>query len=435
MDLHLPQHPDGQLGQLTSPGDIGSSVAGALDRIDPALRHFTSVDTERAIERARTPLTGPLAGVPVAVKDLIDHAGRTTTCGSSFYRRQAVATAPSVTRLEAAGAVVIGRTNLHEFAFGFSSENHWWGSVRNPLDPETSAGGSSGGSAAAVAAGVVPLAVGTDTGGSIRVPAALCGVWGLKVTHGSIPLDGVFPLAPSLDTVGPIAADVDTLRVGYEAMAATTTDAALPDRLRIGLPRPWIDRPLDEPVSASWSEVVDALADAGHEVVELTLDRVVPPGMIGAAASAEVARIHRPWFRVMPEAYGPIVRGRLSEAMDLDPNTIAEARRWREAMTQQFLRAFDSVDVLMTPTVPTLRKPLGRDELVVGGRREHYRTALSWFSALVNHAGAPALAFPTALDARQGGGPPASLQLIGPRHSEPLLLAIGRSLVDIGIAA
>ena len=180
------------------------------------LNTFTSIDPEAALtralrSRASSGTIGALAGVPVGIKDLIDHEGRVTTAGSAFYRHEADRSSPVVSRLEAAGAVVIGRTGLHEFAFGFSSENPHFGPVRNPWDPDTSPGGSSGGSAAAVAAGITPVAIGTDTGGSVRVPAALCGCFGLKVTHGRIPLDGVFPLATTVDTVGPLADSIGAL--------------------------------------------------------------------------------------------------------------------------------------------------------------------------------------------------------------------------------
>ncbi|MDX1450731.1 MAG: amidase, partial [Acidimicrobiia bacterium] len=211
------------------------TVAGALTTTEAQqsrLNIAISVEGERALDRADAidrmveagEDPGPLAGVPIALKDLIDHEGRVTTCGSAFHRQTAERSATVVRRLEDAGGIIVSRTNLHEFAWGFSSENPWFGPVRNPLDTDLSAGGSSGGSAAAVAAEQVPIAIGTDTGGSVRVPGALCGVFGLKVTHGRIPLTGVFPLAPSLDTVGPLAATVDDLAEAYRAMAGYDAD-------------------------------------------------------------------------------------------------------------------------------------------------------------------------------------------------------------------
>ena len=251
-------------GEVTAVEVIEEHLDGIGD--DSAFNAFTLVDTERALDRAAaldaahhagtTP--GPLAGVPIVLKDLIDHTGRLTTCGSGFYREVPERSATVVDRIEAAGGIVIGRTGLHEFAFGFSSENAWFGPVRNPWDPSISPGGSSGGSGAAVAAGFAPLGVGTDTGGSVRVPAALCGIAGLKVTHGRIPLTGVFPLAPSIDTVGPMARSVADLALLYRVMAGDDPDdpwcpAAIeahdePGRftnLRIGVPSEWIDTPMD----------------------------------------------------------------------------------------------------------------------------------------------------------------------------------------------
>ncbi|MDH5295486.1 MAG: amidase, partial [Acidimicrobiia bacterium] len=266
------------------------TVAGALTQADAQQERLninTFIDRERAIERAeeidrmveagRDP--GPLAGVPVAVKDLIDHAGRVTTCGSKFYNEVAETTAPAIERLERAGAIMVTRTGLHEFAYGFSSENHWFGPVRNPLDPELSPGGSSGGSASAVAAEQVPVAIGTDTGGSVRVPAALCGIYGLKVTHGRIPLTGVFPLAASLDTVGPLAATVGDLALAYQAMAGhdpsdrwsavqpvVTPGGARPDLggLRVGIPAAWVDTaPITDSVADAFAEAVAAMRGLG----------------------------------------------------------------------------------------------------------------------------------------------------------------------------
>mgnify|MGYP001087947568 CR=1 FL=1 len=212
-------------GRVSATTVVSAHLEGIARRGD--LNAFTLVDAEGALAAAAAldrrlaagEAPGPLAGVPVALKDMIDQAGLPNTCGSAFYREIPATSAPVVTRLERAGAIVVGRAGLHEFAFGFSSENPWWGPVRNPWDPDTSAGGSSGGSGAAVAGGLTPVAIGTDTGGSVRVPAALCGLVGLKVTHGRIPLTGVFPLAPTLDTVGPLARTVSDAALTYQVLA------------------------------------------------------------------------------------------------------------------------------------------------------------------------------------------------------------------------
>ncbi|MDX1691366.1 MAG: amidase, partial [Acidimicrobiia bacterium] len=400
-------------------------------------------DLDRSRARRRSP--GLLEGVPVAVKDLLDHEGHITTAGSSFYRHRATSTAMVLRRLEAAGAFIVGRTGLHEFAFGFSSENHWFGPVRNPWDPATSPGGSSGGSAVAVAAGHVPIAVGTDTGGSVRVPAALCGTAGLKVTHGRVPLSGVVPLAPSLDTVGPLTTTVADAELVYEIMAGH--DPADPwsfpsevesrqerldlGGLRIGVPHPWVDRPLGEDVRAGFTGALARLAASGAEVRHVTDPLVTPPGMITEAAYGEVAGVHRIWFTDHPDRYGPVVADRLADAMAVDLDTFTRARAWRAGLAHAMERMLRDVDVLVTPTTAVSRKVIGEDLVETEDGTDEYRRALSWFSALVNHAGLPALALPLATD----GAPPPSLQIVGPARSERRLLALGRSLEDAGIVA
>ncbi|MFH1103469.1 MAG: amidase [Actinomycetota bacterium] len=395
---------------------------------------------DAAVAAGREP--GALAGVPIALKDLIDQKGLVTTCGSSFLRTPATATATVVERLEAAGAVIIGRTGLHEFAYGFSSENEWWGPVHNPWDPATSPGGSSGGSAAAVAAGIVPLAIGTDTGGSVRVPAALCGCCALKVTHGRIPLTGVFPLAPSLDTVGPIATCVADLAAAYRVIAgddpadpwsvpqpviAPTSPADLTG-LRVGVPVPWTERTLAPAVAEGFAIVLDRLVAAGAQVSRIA-EPALDPALLPRATYAEVAAVHRAWFTEDPTRYGPSIRERLAADLAHTPDAITAAFGWRSGLRNAAARLFSAVDVLMTPTVAVLRKVIGRDTVDVAGKPEPYHKALSWFSALVNQMGAPALALPIAV----AGDPPPSLQVIGPWWGEGRLLAIGLGLEHSGV--
>jgi aspartyl-tRNA(Asn)/glutamyl-tRNA(Gln) amidotransferase subunit A len=430
-------------------------VVGAhLERIlgDEDLNAYTHVDPDDALGRAHRLDTtraqgrpaGPLEGVPIALKDLLDHEGRTTTCGSSFYRHRATSTAMCVRRLETAGAVIVGRTGLHEFAFGFSSENHWFGPVRNPWDPATSPGGSSGGSGVAVAAGHAPIGIGTDTGGSVRVPSAMCGTVGLKVTHGRIPLSGVFPLAPSLDTVGPLTRTVADAELAYEVMAGhdpadpwSTPEVVEPrlptasiDGLRIGIPTPWTDRPLGPDVRDGFDRALRAIGDAGAEIAPVFDPIVTPPGMINEAAYAEVAAVHRIWWDQGPERYGPIVADRLAVAMRSTVDDYARALAWRAGLRNAMQRMLLDADVLVTPTAAVTRKVIGEDEVATEAGPEEYRRALSWFTALVNHAGLPALALPIAGSA---DGPPASLQLIGRAGAERRLLAVGRALEEAGI--
>ena len=414
----------------------------AVERIQPALQAarstqgtlnaFTQIDDEAALTRADQldevasgDPVGPLAGMPIGIKDLIDHEGRITTAGSAFYRHEADRSSPVVTRLEAAGAVVIGRTGLHEFAFGFSSENPHFGPVRNPWDTDTSPGGSSGGSAVAVAAGITPVAIGTDTGGSVRVPAALCGCFGLKVTHGRIPLDGVFPLATSVDTVGPIANSVDALDRSYRALSGDAADVPRRESLRLGVPQPWTgEAPMDGEVAQAFEATVRALEGLGHQVTDVEMPGVLPAPELIDSIAGEIAQVHRR-FREEGLPYGSDVARRVDDCLDTGPEQIEAGRAWQMMVRRRFADAFESVDLLVTPTTPVMRKVIGED--MIGDR--HYRSVLSWFSALVNHALHPAIALPLT----GTGAPPVSLQAIGPLGSETALLDFGRTLDESGL--
>ena len=387
---------------------------------------------------------GPLVGVPIAIKDLIDQAGLVTTCGSDFYRHEAELSATVVLRLEAAGAIIIGRTGLHEFAFGFSSENHWFGPVRNPWDTTTSPGGSSGGSAVAAAAVLAAGAIGTDTGGSVRVPAALCGVAGLKVTHGRIPLTGVFPLASSLDTVGPLGRNVDDVAALYEVMAGHDpqdpwsapqpvlpggADASL-EGLAVGVPQPWVEEaPMTGDVKEAFTIALDRLDDLGATVREVRHPQVQPAQELADLINAEVASVHRSWLGDPSKQYGPEVADRMQRTLEVSLDDYVAAQNWRAGLRNATAGLFDEIDVLVTPTTGTTRKTIGEPAVVVDGQARSYRLVLSWFSSLVNHMGVPALAVPL----RHAGSPPPSLQLIGPWWSEQRLLSLGRALEHAGV--
>lgn len=418
------------------------SEQSAVERVEAALNTaratqdtlnaFISIDDERALERAseidsrleRGEEVGPLAGVPIGLKDIIDHEGRATTCGSAFYSEVADSTAPCIARLEAAGAVVIGRTNLHEWAFGFNSENEHWGPVRNPWDIETSTGGSSGGSGAAVAAGITPIAVGTDTGGSVRVPAALCGTFGLKVTYGRIPLDGVFPLVASLDTVGPLADSMENIALAYRAMSEDETPEPARRQLRIGVPEPWYEgAPLPDDIRAGFESAVAAIRSLGHEVHPIQMPDTHPSSHINGALR-EVADVHRE-FRLKGERYGTAVDARIAATEQVTAEEEAASREWQLMLRDRFADAFATVDFLLTPACAARRKVIGEEMI---GDKDH-RSVLSYFSAIVNHALLPALALPIT----GSGAPPASLQVIGNSGSEPDLVGLGRWLEEVGI--
>lgn len=427
------------------------TVTKYLRRIEASnINAFTSIDRAGALEAAgridervrNGGDPGRLAGVPVGVKDLIDQAGIVNTAGSKFYRHTPNESAVLIRRLEAAGAIPVGRTGLHEFAFGFSSENHWFGPVLNPWDRSTSAGGSSGGSGAAVAADLVPLGIGTDTGGSVRVPAALCGVVGLKVTHGRIPISGVFPLAPSLDTVGPLGRSVADVSEAYAVMAgrhrsdpwsASPPDSDTPnhglDQLRIGIPAPWIETaPLAADVAGSFTEIQEALRPHIRSIGECSLTGAAPGPDLVASVYGEVAAVHRA-FRKAGREYGPEVEERMQDADRISLDEYIAGLEWRARLRQEFAEAFEEFDLLITPATCVTTKTIGVDDVTVRRGTAHYRTALSWFSATVNHAGLPALVLPLA----GPGSPPPALQIIAPWWAEDRLLEFGRALENLGI--
>lgn len=420
-------------------------------RSQPTLNAFTRINTTEAAEAAReideTILSGKqagsLSGVPIALKDLIDEAGLPNTLGSRFAPLVPEQSAIVVRRLQRAGAVVIGRTGLHEFAYGFSSENDWFGPVRNPWDTDLSPGGSSGGSAAAVAAGIVPAAIGTDTGGSVRVPAALCGVVGLKVTHGRVPLTGVFPLAPSLDTVGPIAASVEDAAIVYEVIAGYDVEdpwsaekpvkpvgeAAEPAVLRMAVPTEWTGGPVTSVVSAAFERALERLAAIGVEITEVSDPRLRVTDSVMRSPGVEIAEVHRSRWEEHSDLYGTEVARRLEASFALGPGEREAALKWRREARGALASLFETHDALLTPTVGATAKRIGVDTIDVDGEPFFYRTLLSEFTAPVNRVGNPALALPIAAS----GAPPASLQLIGPDWAEHRLLEIGLGLEQSGI--
>lgn len=430
-------------------------TAAHLDRAQasqPTLNAFTMIDHDGALAAAAAidvriaggKQVGPLAGVPIAIKDLIDHAGRPNTAGSSLPAQIAESSATVVTRLEEAGAIVIGRTGLHEYAFGFSSENHWFGPVRNPWDTALSPGGSSGGSGAAVAGGIVPAALGTDTGGSVRVPAALCGIVGLKVTHGRIPLTGVFPLAPSLDTVGPLAGSVADAALVYLSMAgrdpsdpwSSPKPVLTPDiptdlsKVTLGVPHPWVDLPQTEAVSDSFAAVLRELRNAGATLVDMDLPDLVPARELEYSVYPEVAVVHQDRWHQHPESYGPDVSRRFGEVFEIDPLDYVRAQEWRARLRHTADEALAECDFLLTPAVAAAAKPIGEEMIHVGGKLVSYRPALSRYSALVNHIGLPAIALPLDMDSI----PPPSLQIVGRAWDEHRLLEMGAALERCGLS-
>jgi len=306
---------------------------------------------DRALDRAGERPRGPLAGVPVLVKDIFDTAGTRTTYGSRVFREHVPArSAEAVRRLEQSGAVVVGKANLHEFAWGVTGRNPWYGTVRNPTRPGRIAGGSSSGNAAALAAGLVPLGLGTDTGGSLRIPAACCGVVGFKPAVGTLSTDGAFPLAPSYDTAGPLARTVADCALTFAVLAGRALRSMQPSSLRVGI----LDGvPRLTPVSPNapdWrsTALAERLGDAGLSVVRTELP--VPRANTASLWDFEAARSHAATYPSLREQYGADLRVKLDAARAVTPADARTARaavqEWRQR-AQRELRA----DVIATPTL------------------------------------------------------------------------------------
>ena len=355
-------------------------------------------------------MRSPAPGIRLAVKDLFDTAGVRTTYGSAVFSDHVpTETAEAVRLLEAAGYANVGKTNLHEFAYGVTSQNVHYGTVPNPAAPGRVAGGSSGGSAAALAAGLADAALGTDSGGSIRIPAACCGITGFKPSYGLVPIGGVFPLAPSFDHAGPMARDVqgcvEMMEVLVPGFAAS--EPALAD-LRVAAA--WLDR-ADPLVRSRLAEAVAAFGGAAP---------VSAPGADGIAPlfMREVADVHRELWAEHAELYGDNVAPKIERCLAVSDGEAAVAAERREAYRNEMLELLDPHDLLLTPTLPFVAPPADVVEIEV-------RESFIQFTLPFNALGWPALALPCGA---AEDGFPASVQLVGRPGDDALVLGAGLAL-------
>lgn len=413
-------------------------LADMLDRIEranPSINAFITVaaDSARAeatrldAELAHGRHLGPLHGIPIAVKDLVDVEGLPTTAASRVRRDHIARTdAPVISRLRAAGAIVVGKTNLHEFAYGTTSEDSAYGAVRNPLDTTRSAGGSSGGSAAALAAGLCAGAIGTDTGGSIRIPSAACGTVGLKPTFAELSCDGVVPLSGSLDHVGPMAADVASVWMLYQAMAGKKAGshkalgAGEGPPLHVGIPRRYFLDLLDDDVRATFERTLARLREAGARVSDVN----IPHAELTAAVYLHIqlpesSAYHAVTLEREPGSYTPAVRLRLEMGRYVLAEDYARAQQGREVLTHEVDAALAGVDALMLPTLPIPAPTLGQGMVVLNGTDVPVRTAMLRLTQLFDVTGHPAISLPCG---RTPAGLPVGLQIVGGRHATADLL-------------
>jgi aspartyl-tRNA(Asn)/glutamyl-tRNA(Gln) amidotransferase subunit A len=448
MSVHRPSSIDEArrllLGGYVSATELIQSFLDRIDETDGRINAFITVTRAEALAAATTAdetmargdSPGPLHGIPVAVKDNIDVEAVRTTVGSSFLDGIATRDATVVQRLKQAGAIVMGKTNLHEFAWGGTTENEHFGPTRNPWDMSRNAHGSSGGSAAAVAAGHCLAALGTDTGGSIRNPAAVTGLTGLRPTVGRVSNAGVFPVAWSMDTVGPIArtasevALIHAIIAGHDPAAPATSQRSvrMPSTAdgirgrRIGIVRDFALRHVDDGVRHAIEEALLVFADAGAEIVDIDM-----PDVADYYASwlivqtAEAASVHRHMLAEHRDDYGVDVRGLLHAGQLIPAADYLLAQRHRNHLRRRFLALFETLDVFLTPTSATIAAPIGVDPRRAALARTAMHRERAVYTGLASALAMPALSVPCGMSE----GMPVGLQIMGKPHDEAGVLEIG----------
>jgi aspartyl-tRNA(Asn)/glutamyl-tRNA(Gln) amidotransferase subunit A len=427
---------------------------GALARIarrNGALNAFTDVTAERARKRARAvdaaraaqqPL-GPLAGVPFAVKNLFDVVGLPTRAGSKINRELAPATqdSPLIARLEASGAVLVGALNMGEYAYDFTGENVHDGAAHNPHDTTRMTGGSSSGSGGAVAGGLVPLSLGSDTNGSIRVPASFCGLFGLKPTYGRLTRARTYPFVSSLDHLGPLARSVRDLALGYDAMQGPDPEDPV-----------CVDRPV-EPVTPALARGTEGLriAVAGgyfrkgmFPQAPTALDRVA--GALGAHGEIEIpeaqraraaafvitasegASLHLERLRTRAADYEPVVRDRLIAGAMIPAALVNRAQKFRRWYRAEVLKLFDTVDAILAPVTPCTAPTIGQQTFVIDGVEMPLRPNIGIYTQPISFIGLPVVAVPVPLAPL-----PIGVQVIAPPWREDIALRIAYALEQAGV--
>ncbi|XYD08340.1 AtzE family amidohydrolase [Methylobacterium sp. NMS12] len=433
------------------------AVTAALDRIgrlDDRVGAFTDVLSTRALARADAQdaarrdgaSPGPLAGVPFAVKNLIDVEGLPTRAGSKINRERPPAERDGalVRRLEAAGAILVGALNMGEYAYDFTGENIHDGDAHNPHALDHMTGGSSGGSGAAIAAGMVPLTLGSDTNGSIRVPAAFCGCFGLKPTYGRLTRAGSFPFVGSLDHLGPMARSVTDLALAYDAMQGPDPDdpvatlrpaePVLPgldsgiDGLRVAVAGGHFARNGDPDAFAAVARAAEALG--ARRTVEL------PEAHRARAAAylitaAEGATLHLDRLRTRPQDFDPAVRDRLIAGAMIPAPHVERAQRFRRWYRARVLELFETVDVILAPATPCRAPRGGQTHFVLDGVTLPVRANIGVFTQPISFIGLPVVAAPVRLDA----GLPLGVQIIAAPWREDLVLRAARHLERTGVSA
>lgn len=443
-----------QLAERIRRGELSprEAVEGALARAESAqgaLNAFVTIRGDEALAEAEEltlrPHRGPLHGVPVAVKDVIDVAGTRTTAASRILADN-VATEDStvVARLRQAGAVVIGKLNTHEFAFGASTTSTHFGPVRNPWDTDRICGGSSGGSGAAVAAGIVTGALGTDTGGSVRIPACLCGLTGLRPSTGRVPIRGVVPVSWTFDTVGPLARTAEDCALLLHVLAgvdgADPTSVRMPvptypdllapgvRGLRIGVVSHLFEGAIDPRVAETVETAVSELAGLGARVERIDALFLREADVAQQLVMLpEAAAVHLPWLRTRLAEYGDDVRVRLLAGLLLPATSVVTGQRSRRRLFEKAASLFEQFDVLVAPEMPIVAPRIGEDVVDVGGERLAYRLSLIPFNSPWSCLGLPAASVPCGFVA----GLPVGMAIVGRRFDETTVLRVAHAFQQV----
>jgi aspartyl-tRNA(Asn)/glutamyl-tRNA(Gln) amidotransferase subunit A len=432
-----------------SPLELTEAYLARIAELDPRVNAYITVTAERARADARRATDeiaggrtrGPLHGIPVALKDLYETAGIRTTAGAKIHADYVPAEDCTVVRrLRDAGTVLLGKLNTHEYAYGVTTNNPHFGPTRNPWNLEHIPGGSSGGSGAAIAAGLATATTGTDTGGSIRMPAALCGVVGLKPTYGRVSKAGVFPLSYLFDHTGPLTRTVEDAALvlnaiaGYDPADPASVRTPVEDYtaalragvrgLRIGVPRPYFFAHLDDEVAAAVERALGELHALGAELRDVEIDGV--EGGLNATFAivlAEAQQIHADTLRTRPADLGADVRAILANPTPDTPSLML-ALRVRDALSASMRTALEAVDVLATPTMPIVAARIGQETVRYGGIEESILMATIRCTAPFNATGLPALSLPCGFTR---AGLPVGLQLVGRPFDEATVLRAGHA--------
>ena len=426
---------------VTATAVVEACLARISER-DPELNGFITVMSHAARRAARTVdeeiaagrYRGPLHGVPIAIKDLIDTRGTPTTAASRVRSTAPVAhDAPIVQRLRHAGAVLLGKCNLHEFAFGTTSEDSAFGPTRHPYDVHRSPGGSSGGSAVAVVTGMSFGSIGTDTGGSIRIPAAACGAVGLKPAYGELPCDGIVPLSRSLDHVGPLARTVSDVWILYRCLAGdprpvplTKATLAQPDTRVLGIPEAYFLDRLDPAIRQLFAEAIDRLRAAGCRIerVDIPHAEAIPATYLHVVMP-EAFAYHARTLEARPEDYTPGVRLRLQMGHYIMAEDYVRAQHGRDVLRREVDAALHTRHALILPTLPIPAPLLGASTVAVGEAVESVRSATLRLTQLFNLTGHPAVSIPCGVTA---DGLPGGLQLVGQTNGTADLVKLAAQL-------